>query len=185
MRISAAVLSLVLAVAAILAPPVYGWSDSSAESEGDGTAGAAPGIAGVMDEATVRTAVRPRLDETQAAPKSPHMKMVRGLWTFGPHPETAGPDTALTAAYDPWTGFDKVQHMTFSFLWVLGSQYVLVNKAGWVEQHALPYSVGLTATLGLAKELYDWRISPSRYFSPRDVVADVVGIVAGIVIIIL
>lgn len=97
--------------------------------------------------------------------------------------ETASADTAFTPAHDPWTGFDKVQHATFSFLWVLGSQYVLVNKADWGETRALPLSTGLSASLGIAKELYDWRLSDSRYFSRRDLVANFVGIAVGILLI--
>lgn len=91
--------------------------------------------------------------------------------------ETALPDTAFNEALeDRWLAFDKVQHVTFSFLWVLGSQYALVNKFDRSEHQALPLSIASSASAGLAKEFYDLHISPSRYFSWRDLVADGLGI---------
>ena len=37
-------------------------------------------------------------------------------------------DIDSLASSDSWTSFDKLQHFTFSFLWVLSTQYILVNK---------------------------------------------------------
>lgn len=91
--------------------------------------------------------------------------------------KTAGIDEKLDRrARDPWIGWDKVQHVTFSFLFTVGSQYALVNKAGMGERDALPVSMGVSGAIGLAKELNDRYRSPSRYFSERDLVADAVGI---------
>lgn len=77
---------------------------------------------------------------------------------------------------DPWLGFDKVQHFTFSTLLVLSQQYILVNKIATSEKDALKFSVGSTAFIGLLKEIYDLKRSKSRYFSKRDLVADAAGI---------
>ena len=44
----------------------------------------------------------------------------------------------------------------------------------------MPLSVGASAALGLAKEVYDVRASPSRYFSRRDLVADGAGILLAV-----
>ena len=100
--------------------------------------------------------------------------------------ETVEADSVLnTPPVDPWTSFDKVQHVTFSFLWTLGSQYVFVNKGGLGERQAIAFSAGTSGAVGLAKELYDWRIGSRRYFSRRDLVADALGIAAGIAIILL
>ncbi len=99
--------------------------------------------------------------------------------------ETTRPDTVLKKRpKDDWIAFDKVQHTTFSFLWTLGNQYVLVNKFSLSERRSLPFSVGGSILIGLAKEVYDWRIARSRFFSFRDLTADVTGIAlaAGIVI---
>ena len=91
--------------------------------------------------------------------------------------ETARRDTTFSQPpADPWLAFDKVQHFTFSFLWTLGSQYTFVNKWGLSERGALPLSITSGAAIGLAKELYDWRLSPSQYFGRRDLVADGLGI---------
>lgn len=97
--------------------------------------------------------------------------------------ETVTNVSAFTEPRDRWTGFDKVQHMTFSLLSVLATQYVLVNKIEWSERGSAPTSAGLTAALGLAKEFYDWRFSRHRHFSGRDLIADAVGIAAGIIIV--
>lgn len=83
---------------------------------------------------------------------------------------------ANPAQSDPWLAFDKVQHVAFGFLATVGSQYTFVNKAHYSEARALPLSMGMSALLGISKELYDWRWSRSRFFSTRDLVADAVGI---------
>lgn len=84
---------------------------------------------------------------------------------------------------DPWLGFDKVQHLTFSFLWTLSSQYAFVNKFGASEPRALPLSLASGATIGLSKEWYDRRYG-SGLFSVRDLVADAVGLAlaAGVIL---
>lgn len=88
------------------------------------------------------------------------------------------------APRDRWLAEDKAKHLVVSFLWVLGTQYMLVNKADWSEGDALPLSVASGAAAGIAKEWYDWRISSSRYFSRRDLVADAVGLAlaAGVIL---
>jgi len=77
---------------------------------------------------------------------------------------------------DPWFSFDKVQHFTFSFLFTVGWQYGFENKLDWSRNDALPASIGATLAIGLAKELYDWRLGPRRFFSYRDMVANSAGI---------
>lgn len=86
---------------------------------------------------------------------------------------------------DRWLAFDKVQHLTFSFLWTLGTQYVAVNKIALSEHRALPLSITSSAAAGLGKEIYDRQVGPTRYFSPRDLVADAIGIVLAVGIILL
>ena len=86
---------------------------------------------------------------------------------------------------DSWFGFDKVQHVSFSFLWTIGTQYVVVNKGRLSEPQALPISVSTSAALGLSKELYDLHRGPQRLFSYRDLVADGVGILLAVGLILL
>ncbi|MDX1547980.1 MAG: hypothetical protein R3247_13375 [Rhodothermales bacterium] len=77
---------------------------------------------------------------------------------------------------DRWWARDKLQHVTFSFLWTVGSQYTLVEKIGVGERRALPLAMGSAAAVGLAKEVYDARTPPHRHFSRRDLAADALGI---------
>jgi len=91
----------------------------------------------------------------------------------------AVPPIPFSSTSDPWLGRDKMQHLAFSFLLTVGSQYVLVNKSGRTEMQALPLSVSGTAAVGLAKELYD-RHKPRGFFSTRDLVADGVGILLAV-----
>ena len=97
----------------------------------------------------------------------------------------SSPDSLERPRKDPWLAFDKAQHLTFSFLWTLGTQYVVVNKGHLSERQALPISITTSAAVGLAKELYDRYYGPTRYFSRRDAVADAVGILlaTGIILI--
>lgn len=87
----------------------------------------------------------------------------------------AGPAAPAPTPRDRWLAQDKVQHVVFSGLWTLSTQYVLVNKADWSEPDALPASIVSSATVGLAKELYD-ASQPAGQASGKDLVADVVGI---------
>jgi uncharacterized protein YfiM (DUF2279 family) len=77
---------------------------------------------------------------------------------------------------DPWFAVDKAQHLAFSFLWTLGTQYAIVNKVGLSERRALPISISVSALVGLAKEMYDLRMGPPHVFSFRDLAANAVGI---------
>lgn len=81
---------------------------------------------------------------------------------------------------DPWIAYDKAQHLTFSFLWTLSSQYALEQKAGWRTGRALPMAAGTSVAVGVAKELYDWKVGPTRRFSYRDLVADGLGVVLAV-----
>ena len=101
------------------------------------------------------------------------------------HAETGFLPAALNdRPRDRWLGFDKVQHLTVSFLWTLGTQYTLVNKASLREGQALPFSIGSSAVAGIGKEYYDLKRGNRRHFSRRDLVADAVGILlaAGLIL---
>ena len=83
---------------------------------------------------------------------------------------------------DKWLAYDKVQHFTFSFLWTLSSQYVLVNNMNMYEQDALPCSVVSSLSAGIMKETYDMK-QPNGYFSNKDIVANTLGILLAVMII--
>lgn len=114
------------------------------------------------------------------APPTPlRVALLHGALLHGAPAPSAEPlpgGAAFTRRRSPWLGFDKVQHLTFSLLWTLGGQYTFVNKAGLSEGRAWPLSAGLSAAVGVAKEVYDWRIGARRDFDTRDLVADAVGI---------
>ena len=76
-----------------------------------------------------------------------------------------------------WASFDKLQHVTFSFLVTVGTQYTLVNKLDVSSKPATPVSAATGLSVGIAKELYDRRFGSSGRFDFRDLVADVVGVV--------
>ena len=83
---------------------------------------------------------------------------------------------------DKWLAFDKVQHFTFSFLWTLSSQYVLLNNMNMYEQDALRCSVVSSLSAGITKETYDMK-HPNGYFSNKDMVANALGILLAVMII--
>ena len=89
------------------------------------------------------------------------------------------------ARADRWWAMDKAKHVGGSMLWTLSTQYVLVSKADASEPQALPWSVASGAAVGLAKEVYDKHRGPTGHFSRKDLVADGVGIVLAVGVILL
>jgi uncharacterized protein YfiM (DUF2279 family) len=86
---------------------------------------------------------------------------------------------------DPWLAFDKAQHLTFGFLLTLGGQYTLVNKLSMSERGALPLSISASMVVGVTKEVYDWKVGPTRFFSLRDLAADALGAALATVLILI
>lgn len=86
---------------------------------------------------------------------------------------------------DRWLALDKAKHLGGAFLWTLSTQYVLVAKAGWSREDALPLSVVSASAAGLAKELYDRYAGPTRRFSLKDLGADAAGIALAVGVIVL
>ena len=76
---------------------------------------------------------------------------------------------------DSWFGFDKLQHASFSCLWILAVQYIAVNKSSMAENDALRISFSSAASLGLLKEFYD-RKRLGRHFCKKDLIADALGL---------
>lgn len=85
---------------------------------------------------------------------------------------------------DPWLGFDKVQHFTFSFLWTLSSQYILENKIEIHDNNAIYLSCGSAFSAGLLKEFHDQQ-KRHGFFSKRDLIANSLGILCAITVIML
>ena len=83
---------------------------------------------------------------------------------------------------DDWIAIDKLQHFSYSLLISLGCQYVLVNKMNNTEKSSLPISSAFSFSAGLLKELNDQK-GKNGYFSLKDMVANVGGIMVGAIII--
>ena len=83
---------------------------------------------------------------------------------------------------DDWIAIDKVQHFSYSLLISLGCQYILVNKMNNTEKSSLPISSAFSFSAGLLKELNDQK-GKNGYFSLKDMVTNVCGIMVGAIII--
>ena len=94
--------------------------------------------------------------------------------------ETVTQDSIIVE--DKWLAFDKVQHFTYSFLWTLSSQYILVNNMNFDERDAIHYSVLSSASAGVMKEMYDMQ-KPKGYLSKKDLFANSLGIVLACLVI--
>ena len=83
---------------------------------------------------------------------------------------------------DDSIAIDKLQHFSYSLLISLGCQYVLVNKMNNTEKSSLPISSAFSFSTGLLKELNDQK-GKNGYFSLKDMVANVGGIIVGAIFI--
>ena len=83
---------------------------------------------------------------------------------------------------DDWIAIDKLQHFSYSLLISLGCQYILVNKMNNTEKSSLPISSAFSFSAGMLKELNDKK-GKNGYFSFKDIVANVGGIMVGAIII--
>lgn len=83
---------------------------------------------------------------------------------------------------DDWIAIDKLQHFSYSLLISLGCQYVLVNKMNNTEKSSLLISSAFSFSAGMLKELNDQK-GKNGFFSLKDMVANVGGIMVGVIII--
>ena len=83
---------------------------------------------------------------------------------------------------DDWIAIDKLQHFSYSLLISLGCQYILVNKMNNTEKSSLPISSAFSFSAGMLKELNDKK-GKNGYFSFKDIVANIGGIMVGAIII--
>ena len=106
-------------------------------------------------------------------------------WAERPLPPALADTTQHLLPADAWLGHDKLLHASGSFLITLSAQYVLTAKLDATDGEALPVAVGTTLALGLAKEVMDSQRPVNPYFSPRDLVADTVGVLLAIGVVLL
>ncbi|MBC8042862.1 MAG: hypothetical protein IAF08_05400 [Rhizobacter sp.] len=79
---------------------------------------------------------------------------------------------------DAWLGEDKVKHFGASFLIALAAKY-LAAKINLDEDASTAAAIGTAAMLGFAKEVAD-DLNPANIFSPKDLLADGLGILLAI-----
>lgn len=91
---------------------------------------------------------------------------------FGAPPERA--------PADPWFGRDKLYHFVGSAV-IQGAGHAIGRSAGLDYREAAWTAAGLTLSAGVAKELYDR--ADGRFFSWRDLTADVAGGATGAVVV--
>lgn len=82
--------------------------------------------------------------------------------------------------HDPWFGKDKLYHFVGSAVIQAGG-HAVGRSAGLSYRDAAWTAAGLTLTAGVSKELYDR--AQGRFFSWRDLAADVAGGTSGAVVV--
>jgi uncharacterized protein YfiM (DUF2279 family) len=85
--------------------------------------------------------------------------------------------TAVTR--DSWFGIDKIKHF-FIAAFIESVSYSALQAAGANRRAALGGAIGVSAALGVAREVHDRRV-PGNRFSYRDLTWDAFGITAGAV----
>jgi uncharacterized protein YfiM (DUF2279 family) len=80
---------------------------------------------------------------------------------------------------DSWFGVDKVKHFFIS-AFIASVTYSALQAAHVKRRPALAGAIGVTAAIGVARELHD-RKKPGNRFSYRDLTWDALGIGAGAV----
>ncbi len=76
---------------------------------------------------------------------------------------------------DPWLGEDKLQHLLTSTFMTSFGFLVMRAPLDTSENKSLCLSSGFSFSLGIGKEIYDWR-SKKGQASYMDLVADILGI---------
>jgi putative lipoprotein len=84
-------------------------------------------------------------------------------------------------ARDSWFGIDKIKHFFIS-AFVESVTYSALQAARVKRRPALTGAIGVTASIGVAREIHDKR-KPGNRFSYRDLTWDALGIGAGAVLV--
>ena len=80
-------------------------------------------------------------------------------------------------ARDSWFGIDKIKHFFIS-AFIESVSYSVLQAAHVKRRPALTGAIGVTAAIGVARELHDRR-TPGNRFSYKDLTWDALGIGAG------
>ncbi len=82
---------------------------------------------------------------------------------------------------DSWYADDKIRHLVGSLVSTTLLTQVSSHNTEWSKREAKIFAVGTTMSLGFVKELYDRR-KPGNHFCWKDLAADTVGVILGLVI---
>jgi uncharacterized protein YfiM (DUF2279 family) len=80
-------------------------------------------------------------------------------------------------ARDSWFGIDKIKHF-FMSAFIESVSFSVLQAAHVKRRPALTGAIGVTAAIGIAREIHDKR-TPGNWFSYRDLTWDALGIGAG------
>ena len=80
-------------------------------------------------------------------------------------------------ARDSWFGIDKIKHF-FMSAFIESVSYSVLQAANVKRRPALGAAIGVTAAIGVAREIHDKR-TPGKWFSYQDLTWDALGIAAG------
>ena len=83
---------------------------------------------------------------------------------------------------DPWIAYDKFLHLSVSASIVISTQYTLEKKMNYKPEDAIWISASISAINGILKELWD-NTQPNGFISKKDILANIIGIVLGVIII--
>lgn len=98
---------------------------------------------------------------------------------------TAISDTLDSTPADEWFAGDKAMHVGISFLMTLSAQYVYENNIGLERNEAIPLSIASSLSAGIAKEVMDSNRDVDPHFSAKDLVADLLGTLLAVGLIVL
>jgi putative lipoprotein len=82
---------------------------------------------------------------------------------------------------DSWFGIDKLKHF-FMSAFIESVTYSALQAASVDHRAALTGAIGVTAAIGVGRELHDRRV-PGNRFSYKDLTWDAAGVVAGAVLV--
>ena len=91
-------------------------------------------------------------------------------------------DTSKVIHKDPWIAYDKFLHFSVSASIVLSTQYTLEQKMDYKTEDAMYISVFVSSVNGILKELWDNK-QPNGFISKKDILANIAGVIFGVVII--
>lgn len=83
--------------------------------------------------------------------------------------------------HDQWLARDKALHFGVSLISVLAIKTLADNSLNFERDAATFAGAGITFSLGFGKEVWDGQ-KPNNHFSYKDLVADVAGILVGVLI---